>query len=584
MAVYITYLYKISNTDPLLANELYQLNKYSNRNNPKRQLAIKKIFCENNQILVDKKTLEDYGSVVTKKTKYLQECLQMPLNTINAEKLNLPDFRTGSASSNPYIEVYGELKTNSTAETKITLSVGKKDSNEEKNNYIEYVLDLTNGEITKASNGKIILKLDREKYFAGSETLFSKYVATGLINENSNLNAKKYDEIIQKFLKFTKEKEIKIEKSGSVPFRIYILPTILEIKYKSVQKEESGDRFTDYFGNKVTKYASTPTKLTKFLTFDDPAFTINCTKKEKFYQNLGIGDTTKEKVYIDAAKIFSISGLEWTFVNITNPDYEFEDTKKGILTQLYKNYQKLAQDSGTTTNAYMKIICVKKNNAKQEIIIDENLTMDKMKKLFSNIQVVPPPLCLEILIDNPSQNTTIWDTYLYVVKHFLAGNNVPKNYLLSYFHKILKQKRYEWLKLKSQNDQNEFFTKTDFCLEHLFNQEINDNYMDKNEEFAEKVGKIVKLYIEFKQKNKENDNSLSDILAYAKYDREKLRFVISRIGRGIQLSKIDNNLKEDVTQKIRHIQPNEEIDDTVASKDYSYFFFKGYYSNTERTA
>lgn len=563
----------------MLASELYQINKNSKNNNPKKELAIKKIFYENNQPVIDKQTLDDYGSLVTNKTKQIQEYFQMPLNTIDVEKLNLPDHRTGSASSNPYIEIYGELKTNSASETKIVLLIGKKNNDKNKSNYINYDLDLTNGKITKANNGKIILKLDREKYFVGSDTLFSKYIATGLINEKCILDAKKYDEIIQKFFEFTKEKEVKIKNNGRVPFRIYILPTRLKIKYKSMQKNESGNIFTDYFGNEVVKYASTSTKLSKFLTFDDPAFTINCTKDTKFYKNIGMGEATQEKVYVPADKIFNISGLEWAFVNLNNTDYKFEDTKKGILAQLYKNYQMLEPDSGNTKSSYMKIICIKKNQAKQEVIIDENLTMNKMAKLFSSIKDIPP-LCLEILIDNSTKNT-IWDTYLYVVKHFLAGNVVPKSYLLSYFNKSLKQKRYDWVKAKSENDQKEFFRKTDFCLQHLFNQETSDPYMDKNEKFAEKVGQIAKLYIEFKRKNKENDNSLSDILTYAKYDREKLRFIISRIGRGIQLSKIDEHLKENVTQKIRQTQPNEEISDDVASKDYSYFFFKGYYSIVE---
>ena len=110
---------------------------------------------------------------------------------------------------------------------------------------------------------------------------------------------------------------------------------------------------------------------------------------------------------------------------------------------------------------------------------------------------------------------------------------------------------------------------------------IKNMSVEPNESFAEKVGKIARLYIDFKQNNDETDNSLSDILTYSKYDREKLRFVVKRVGLGIQLSKINDAKKDLVTQQISKLQPKEEIEDVVASRDYSYFFFKGYYSNKE---
>ncbi len=108
--------------------------------------------------------------------------------------------------------------------------------------------------------------------------------------------------------------------------------------------------------------------------------------------------------------------------------------------------------------------------------------------------------------------------------------------------------------------------------------------INQNEEFAEKIGQIARIYIEFKQDHDENDNSLSDILTYSKYDREKLRFVVKRVGLGVQLSKIIDASKKDVTKNISRLQPKEEIEDDVASKDYSYFFFKGYYTNMEKVA
>ena len=369
---------------------------------------------------------------------------------------------------------------------------------------------------------------------------------------------------------------------------------------KPTKKENSQQSFVDYFGNNTSEYPATPTRTAKFLTYDDKAFSINCMQKENFYKNLGIGNNSLEKIYTDASQTFEIMRrLYWTFMDLSNPGFKFIETKRGILTQLYENYRLLTKDKGDNDKAQLKILCIRINQAKQELLIDENLTMNKMEKMFSNIKKILdnsndysdgkndsnikyiPNSCFEIFIDNSGQNP-IWNTYLYVVKNFLAGNKLPKNYLLSYFNKILKQNRYDWVKLHDKTEQISFFTKSDFCLKSLLKID-NDmhQYMDKNEEFAESVGKIARLYVDFKRSQKETDNSVGDILTYSKYDREKLHFIVSRIRIGVELSKIPDNDKKDMTEKISKLLPKEDIENDVSSKDYGYFFSKGYYVNLE---
>lgn len=563
----------------MLAYELFHNNINSTKNNPKKQFPIKKIFYKNNKIIIDKKGREEYGSETTKDTKQLQDWLQMPLNTIDVKQLNLPDFRTGAAGANPYIEVYGDLKTNKSSGSKLVLSIGKKP------NQTEHVLNLTDDEVKSNLNEKTRLKLDPKNYFLNTNTLFSEYISSGLVDKYGTLNIKVYDGIIQKFLEFTKKQKQDFKKINSTSFRIYILPDDSIIKFKKQTNRNNSKQicFIDYFGNSVSEYASTPTKTTKFLSYDDPAFTINCMQKLDFYKNLGIGNNSLEKVYTDSSQTFNINRLDWTFIDISDPTSKFVKTSKGILTQLYENYILLSKNTGAgigvSESIQLKIICIRINQAKQELLVDENLTMNKMKEILSNIKNIPP-LCFEILIDNSNKNP-IWDTYLYAVKNFLAGNKIPKIYLISFFTKMLKQNRYELIKLNGKSNQKDFFLRSDFCIKFLTAPNNTELYMDQNEKFAKKVGQIASVYIEFKQNNKEIDNSLLDILTYSKYDREKLRFVIKRIGLGIQLSKINNNAKKEVTKKIRSLQPIEEIEDGVASKDYSYFFFKGYYSDVE---
>jgi hypothetical protein len=101
--------------------------------------------------------------------------------------------------------------------------------------------------------------------------------------------------------------------------------------------------------------------------------------------------------------------------------------------------------------------------------------------------------------------------------------------------------------------------------------------MNDNEEYAHRVGVIAAEYIKFKENVGESSNSLRDILAYSRYDREKLRFVMQRIGLGLSLSKAPEDKIKKTESFIRSNQPSVEISDDSAYNDYSYFFYKGYF-------
>ena len=110
-------------------------------------------------------------------------------------------------------------------------------------------------------------------------------------------------------------------------------------------------------------YDSKPTQYAKFLSFDDPAFTINCKEGSEFYMNLGIGKESVEKINIPVKNVFTISGLKWMFVDISNPFFNFQDVNKGIIAQLYQNYRSLVEQSRDVYHKQlqMKVICYKKN-------------------------------------------------------------------------------------------------------------------------------------------------------------------------------------------------------------------------------
>lgn len=560
----------------MLAYELFFINKKSDINNPRGgSQPIKKIFYQNGKVTIDEKTREGYASEYLERTQQLQDWLQMPLNTIDKKELNLPDTRVSFAQPNPYVEVYGNVKTNKNSESTLSITIGKKP------NIIEYSLDVLTGKITENQNSKVKLKIDDENYFLKDNNLFTSYVDSGLLDKDGTINNNAFGIISREFLEYAKTRACSLTTLGNLRFRMYILPNDSEIKVKEKEITTKGDSFLDYFGNTSSEYAPTPTTTTKFLSYDDKAFTINCKQKSDFYKNLGIGKESLQKIFRPKEKTFNISGLEWTFVNISDNYYKFKDTRKGILTQLYENYKMLSKDSGPSKQINLKVVCVRVNQAKQELLIDENLTMKQMSKMFSKIDETKIPFSVfEILIDKSNKNP-IWNTYLYVVKNFLSGNSVSKEFLLIYFTKLLKHKIFDWIKLKNNKEQLDFFSTSDFCIKYLINTNITQSYMNSNEEFALRIGQIARLYVDFKQSNKDGDNSLGDILTYSKYDRERLRFVYSRISRGVQLAKVADASKDSVTKKISSLRPKEEISDEDASKDYSYFFFNGYYTSQE---
>ncbi|MEX0861221.1 hypothetical protein [Nitrosopumilus sp.] len=558
----------------MLGYELFSINKQSTANIPRGgSQPIKKIFFQNGTVTLDK-DLEEYNSNYLENTEQLQNWLQMPLNTIDKKELNLPDVRVSPAQPNPYFEAYGSVKTNKNLESVLSITIGKKP------NVIEYSLNVSAKEITQNQNSKVKIKIDTVNYLLKNNNLFVSYVESGLFDKDGTVNNDAFEIISRTFLEYAKTRPCSLTKSGNINFRIYVLPNNSDIKVIEKETMSELDSFSDYFGNVSSDYASTPTTTTKFLTYDDKAFTINCKQKRDFYKNLGIGKESLQKIARPKEKTFNISGLEWTFVDISDDTHKLKNTRKGLLTQLYENYKILSR-GGHNEQVNLKVICVRVNQAKQELLIDENLTMKQMSKMFSKINEMKIPiLAFEIFIDKSNKNP-LWNTYLYVVKNFLSGNTIQKEFLVTYFTKLLRHKIFDWIKIKHNVEQIEFFSKSEFCIKYLINTNFTQNYLNSNEEYALRIGQIARLYVDFKQDNKDENNSLGDILTYPKYDRERLRFVYSRISRGVQLAKVSDDSKEGVTRKISALRPKEEITDEAASKDYSYFFFNGYYSTQE---
>jgi hypothetical protein len=552
----------------MLAYDLFLKNKSNGDVNLTKSIfPLKKIFVNKNEISVDEKTLDGYGSEKSPKFSFIQEWLQMPLITTNLSKLNLPYRYAGANSKKPYLEIFGAFESSKKKNPVIRLSIDDK-----KNEFVAE-LDLLTNKQTTSADGEVLTKIDKENYKILGKNLFGAYVDAGMIDENGKFSSALFIKISKKFFEFVKAAKFEDFKTR-INFRLMILPSSEKIDYKSESKQTPENGFIDSCGSSDNIFGNKPTVNAKFLSYDDPAFAINLTHGEEFYKNLNIGASSLEKISIPMNEVFNISGLNWFFTSTDNPDVRFIRTNKGIYDQIFKNYETLVKKAGEieSKQLQMKTMCYKQTNAKIEILIDDNVTMKRLELTFNRVKGLnAPPLSLEIFI-NTEKRTTLWDDYLFAVQTFILGNVAEKQRILSIFKKLLRKNLFDWIK-RPNRETLEFFSKADFCITLLCNDPAC-NLMDKNEQFALSIGKIAGKYIQFKRNMKEESNSLTDILTYSKYDREKLRFVLQRVGLGVNLSKADQRSKDAVIKFINE-QNLDEISDDGMQNDYSYFFYKG---------
>lgn len=553
----------------MLAYDLYLKNKDNDKNPAKTIFPLKKIFVNKNKISVDEKTLDNYASNKDQKFSFIQEWLQMPLITTSLSKLNLPYRYAGANSRKPYLLIYGSFESSKKKDPTVRLTI-----NDLKGNEFVADLDLLTEKEKINANDDVLTKIDKENYKIADQSLFDVYVNAGIIDRNEKFSSSLFVKIAKKFFEFVKSAKFEDFKTKS-NFVLVILPSSEKIEFKPESKQISGDGFVDSFGNSNNSFGNKPTVNAKFLSYDDPAFAINLTSGEEFYKNLNIGSSSLEKINIPMDEVFKILGLNWFFTSMDNPDVKFIKTNMGIYDQIFKNYDVLIKKAGDIENeqSQMKTMCYKQTNAKIEILIDDNVTMKRLESIFSRVKGLrAPPLALEIFIDS-EKKTTLWADYLFAVQTFILGNVAEKQRILSIFKKLLRKNLFEWIK-KPNHETLEFFSKADFCITLLCYISPPSSIVDKNEQFALSIGKIAGAYIKFKRNMKEESNSLTDILTYSKYDREKLRFVLQRVSLGVNLSKADQRYKDMVIEFIKE-QNLDEISDDAAQTDYSYFFYKG---------
>ena len=568
----------------LLAFDLYQKNKECDTDIGKTVGPIKKVFVKFVDDIVtvdlDAKSLEGYGAILDEnhpQTRF-QKSLSMPPN--NLSTVSLPNRATGANSKKPYVEFYGKYE-----KSKLIISISGW-GQEQKETY-EYVYHFENSKDPAITTpvDSLLLRLDAKNYFVGDKLLFDIYQDAGVITPDGALSSKVFTAICDLFFSFWKEKIdfTTLKSFDRFLFRIVVLPFQLmkqgAVEYRDKEETIIGKSFEDCFGNQATDYPSTPTVNAKFFSYDDKAFTINCKIGKDFYQNLGIGNESFPKINLLSDHVVRIGALEWYFFDLSDPTLNFDVKGFGIYDKLYSNYKFLSDRSGRSVpeKSVLKVICAKRAQAKIELLIDENLTFDQLKEMFSRAHGDSnSSKALELLIVDGAKDI-IWADYVTAIRYFMNGLYFDRVFLVQRFARIIRNKLWDWLKgVKTvKKDTDEFFGKSQFCLKLLTKTE-SGNSMDKNEEYAYKIGVIAGKYVKFKQTNDEVNNSTKDILTYSKYDRKCLKFVYERVSRSLFLSKADIDA---LSKDIKNNAPKNEIDDAQANDDYSYFFYKGVFEN-----
>lgn len=518
---------------------------------------------KNHRIEFDTRTIDEFKGGTKKRFAFLQNAWDMPLNRF----AEIPYEVTGSRSLKPYLMLYGFI-----SEKGVLFSYNGKDKSGEKLEFSAFFKP--DGESEFKNIKDLRIKLEKKNYFVGEKSLHDSYIESGIIYEDSGklfVKAKLLKEIVEKFMEKYSLKEL--DKINKIPFEIYVLPSKENLSYDDGIESGSKTAFIDAFGENSTGYSDKTTKTAKFLSFDDPAYTINTTEGNEFYRKIGISRESLEKVNLPGGGM-KIKGLTFLFFDLANPELQFPSYGRGIYNQMLNNYRILKKKNDQKSS--LKVICIKENQAQKEVLVDCNLTEMQLNQILGGRSVdgeSAPNYVLEKSFIFSSGKNVVFTDYIRMLKNWLFRIPAGRDQLLQIFSRNLKAKRFDYLKNRRVTREGaEYIENTLFAGQLLCGDFME---MSKDEEFAYNLGRIAGRYVTFKRAAKEEPNSLLDILTYSKYDEAKLRFVFTKICQGIELSKASKEETREMDSFVKSVIKDTPLKLSEPNNDYSYFFYRG---------
>ncbi len=563
----------------MLAYELFLNNKDSSIEPTKSTLPIKKAYVtfEDSQFSVgfDKKTLTEYGGSTTQRYVQLQKALAMPLNS----RAKLKGIGVTGHKPKPYVVLYGIL-----SKKALTLYFGKNE------NIFKATLDLQTGSMDVLDTHKRIPfngdKRNKLNAFIGDVPLYQAYIKEHIINEDDTLNVKALEAVSLGFIGLAKKTEAFVrvaeETSGKLAFKVYIIPGKEDPSYKILTNPARTTK-TDAFGGIYYKYPSETTQTAQFFSYDDPSFTLNGAKKEAFYKQLQIGDTSFSKINLTGEYKERIGPLSMYLFDLSDPSFKVKKRSAGFYAYLNGAYdQLLKQHVQQQEKASLKVICLKESNSQKEVLVDTNLTFKRLERILGHNRENVPPLLFEKVFITRLGKTTLWSDYLWAIRSFIYEWKANPKILIKKYSKKLLASRFDILAHREIDGKpggvwaKEYLRYADIAFELLTGGKMDES-MTSDEQFAYNVGKIAAGYINFKKKAGETSNSLTGLLSYTKYDESKLRFVYEQVSRGVQLSNANDKQKKEITNFIKDNTPK-TLKLKNPSTDLSYFFFRGVFN------
>ncbi|MCW4008926.1 MAG: hypothetical protein NWF09_09610 [Candidatus Bathyarchaeota archaeon] len=526
---------------------------------------VKKVYVKVDgsvNVVFDDKTLEEYGD---DDTDVLKRKLQMPRSTLR--KVNLPDRRTSIGAPKPYIIINVTLNRNA-----LSFHFGKSDKKSPEDSFT-CKGDVSTGEILGVDGvGKLKVRMDTSNYLVDDVSVYDLYVRDCVLtveDGESFFSRDVFTRICEVFTRFCHAKLTSEDLNEKRFFRIAVLPFSAlnrEIVYR--EKASEGFNFTDAFGNQALCFAKDTTQTAKFLSADDPSFTLNNVKIKDMYKQLNLGDSSVKKINLPMDRMVKIGDLRFLMADLAFPDIVFPRKNTGFYDNLLNCFLMYDQYTSVNVKGTLIILCVNIQKSKMEVLFHFNFSHRQLDRLLQRGGKRYCPFVFEQLIIREGEKV-IMNDYLMAVSMFLRGLYFKRESLTKMLSKHFLKQRFELI--DSPFKSRDFFSKSDMLLKLL----TREKAMSKNEEYAYSIGKIVGKYIAVKQ-SIDRDKSPLEMLKYNKYDRERLRYVYKRVCSAVALlASKEPAIAEELSRFINVATPTFEIPEEDAAVDFSYWFFKG---------
>jgi len=579
----------------LLIHDIYQRNVEEGRILPAKSSRPFKIVYATDKIEADGRPFEAFPGATTSEEAEgpLFKYLGMPLLTSSTSP---PLAIVGANEKRPYVEFWGVILIEEDA---VTVTIGDKIAagNKIPSPLATVSLDATG--VTSRdlkAREKTVQRRVLPGYSAGSRSLEDAYNESAVFEDSGDFVLAKervegvcdalFDQLAPKLQKYVFEAgeedagEKRRRKAQSMSFKVFVLPTKDKIEWDIAGRPSS--EFVDVFGNVSSERA--PNKATfnsKFLSTDDQSFTNKCREDiSDVYDDLNMSKESYLRINLHNEDLFSLSGLFWYFG--TNEDAknrkrqprEDESGEQVVKRSGIKRHGFYAQirDMAEAEWGDHRIMCIKRDNAKVEILLDEYCPLSAIRERLlkdGEGRLRYSPMTLESLILDKD-----WSLYMDAVRALIHGRKVARHRIVARLTSIMRKKMRGDASAK---DVARLFSPGLFCLEAIADGGGEFAGLEDDERFAYCVGQAAMRFARLRTGKNPTKDAL---LKRPVYDRATLRVVLSKAVSGLALRLDDPRADATLAACAHSLSQAEghEMPDRSSRADLSYFFHAGAFS------